>query len=549
MRARGVWLSQKALGPEWSPLAGWLTQPTRPNGVGVVILPPIGYAHSSSHRFLRRVAESLGAHDVTVLRVDYPGTGDSAGHVADVIELDVWRSTLPVAAAFLRDLGVTTLVLIGCQLGATFAMLDGPDENPAGIVTIAPVLSGRRFVRSLRMIGIPSPAEIDGIALGGHYFSGDVLSEIGALSVSEPSGIPLLAIPDQASVDGFLERPAEEAVADPLLVAEISDWVRAVAATEAHPRPPQPQDAVEAIPASTRILTHGGLVVREEFVTVEPDGLAGVLTTAIDSSPSDDLFVLVNSGSDPHTGPGRAWVELARDLATRGHSTLRMDLRGWGESPDGPSVPGRPYDAHGVQDIVRAAQALRHQGTRRIVLGGLCAGAWIALQAAREVDVDVAGVVALNPQLYWQPGDPVEALMSTTRRRRLEEIADIKRNAATGRWDDEDAQGSRPPAAECLDDLVRLGRPASLIFAEADDGLEYLQDRLGRRLRESTESSVIDVVELIGVDHGMHRTWLRQTVFDAVATQIDRILAMSSSFDPVSPRALSREAHLEAGGA
>ena len=32
---------------------------------------------------------------------------------------------------------------------------------------------------------------------------------------------------------------------------------------------------------------------------------------------------------------------------------------------------------------------------------------------------DVDGVIALNPPLYWAPGDPVEALMSTTRQRPL----------------------------------------------------------------------------------------------------------------------------------
>ena len=49
--------------------------------------------------------------------------------------------------------------------------------------------------------------------------------------------------------------------------------------------------------------------------------------------------------------------------------------------------------------------------------------------------------------------------------------------------DDEDERGIRPPAGEWLDDLVRDGRRAALIFTEGDDGLEFLQDRLARRVR------------------------------------------------------------------
>ena len=130
-------------------------------------------------------------------------------------------------------------------------------------------------------------------------------------------------------------------------------------------------------------------------------------------------MVFLNSGSEVHTGPGRAWVEYARGLARPGVEVLRVDFRGWGESPDEGHAPGRPYDEHTVNDAIDVVEARRAQG-RRVVLAGLCAGAWIGLKAATQVRVD--GVIAINPQLYWQPGDPVEALMTTTRARRRSEI-------------------------------------------------------------------------------------------------------------------------------
>src|ERR1700759_3706824 len=53
----GLWLSPPKLEPEFSAVAGWLTRPALRSDFGVVILPPAGYAYSSSHRFWRMLAE------------------------------------------------------------------------------------------------------------------------------------------------------------------------------------------------------------------------------------------------------------------------------------------------------------------------------------------------------------------------------------------------------------------------------------------------------------------------------------------------------------
>jgi hypothetical protein len=34
------------------PLAGWVTRPEQTNGVAVVLLPAVGYGHSTDHRIL-----------------------------------------------------------------------------------------------------------------------------------------------------------------------------------------------------------------------------------------------------------------------------------------------------------------------------------------------------------------------------------------------------------------------------------------------------------------------------------------------------------------
>jgi alpha-beta hydrolase superfamily lysophospholipase len=530
-RTSGLWLSPPEQEPEFSAIAGWLTRPALRSDVGVVILPPAGYAYSSSHRFWRMLAETLAARGITTLRVDYPGTGDSGGAAESLQRLAPWRSVLPTAVAHLtQEEEVQHVVVVGAQLGALLALLDGPELGAAGIVAVAQPQSGRQLVRALKMIGIRAPEDLGGIAVGGYYFPDALLDEIRSLPAPQPADVPSFAVGlENDAVPEFMSRPSEDATFEPGLVLAVADWIDGL------------QIATPAGAGDARAATavhHRGWPLFERFVTLGPDRLVGVLTTAAPvTTVPDDVYVLVNSGSDPHTGPGRAWVELARYLTTVGRATLRVDLRGWGESPDGPSVPGRPGDAHAVDDIARLVEALSENPRRRVVLGGLCSGSWSALAAARATDV--AGLVVLNPPLYWQQGDPVEALIWDTRARRMPEILDIKRAAAEGRWDDEDERGIRPPAGEWLDDLVRQGRRAALIFTEGDDGLVYLQDRLARRVRSVTESGVIRVVEVPGadyVDQTMGRCWQRPVVFEAIAAELTWLLgpAAPAATSPVS---------------
>ncbi len=228
----------------------------------------------------------------------------------------------------------------------------------------------------------------------------------------------------------------------------------------------------------------------------------------------------LNSGSEQHVGPGRAWVEYARELALSDFTSLRLDFSGWGESPDLGHAPGRPYDQHGIGEVGQVVDALRRRGHRRIVLAGLCAGAWISLRAALRTDVD--GVVAINPQMYWQPGDPVEAdIVSETRVRRLPEIRRNKTLGSVGLWSLLDAVGSRPPAAQWLGELTRRGTPVLAVFAEGDDGLEYLEDRTGRAWRRARRSGTIESVSVAGIDHPMHRHWERGSMVRTIADWLD----------------------------
>lgn len=533
------------IGPAERPLMSWLTAPVGGSGsVGVVIVPPVGYEYWSSHRTLRTLAERLAEHGCRVLRFDLDGVGDSAGDQWDPARVEAWRSSVGHAADALRRWGVTSLVVIGLRIGGTFALIQGADVGADAVVAWAPVVRGRRYISELQLLGLPvpeapgSPERSGSVVQAGSVFSAETLADLGAIDLAtlprrpaarvlvvdrddKPASTALLerlralgVEPDhfvRGGTDLVIDRPTEYATVPGDIVDEICRWVG-------------PSDVSAAPPAvgpdrrTTATIGWHGRAVDEELAHLGEKGLVGILTRP--TGTSRGTVVWLNSGSEHHVGPGRAWVEYARELALSGFTSLRLDFSGWGESPDRGHAPGRPYDRHGIGEVGEAVGALRELGHQRIVLAGLCAGAWIALRATLTVDVD--GVVAINPQMYWQPGDPVEAdLVSETRVRRRPEIRRNKRLRSVGLWWLLDVLGVRHPAAAWLGDLESRHTPILAVFAEGDDGLEFLQDRTGRAWRRALRGGLIGSATVAGIDHPMHRHWQRGSMVTAIIAWLD----------------------------
>jgi len=89
-------------------------------------------------------------------------------------------------------------------------------------------------------------------------------------------------------------------------------------------------------------------------------------------------------------------------------------------------------------------RALQAEGFERLAICGLCASAWIALRAV--LHAPVAGVIALNPQLYWNPGDPVNIDWDLIRSLRAAEIRRVELGARYGLWRPDRRTGAPLPA-------------------------------------------------------------------------------------------------------
>ncbi len=129
--------------------------------------------------------------------------------------------------------------------------------------------------------------------------------------------------------------------------------------------------------------------------------LAGILTEPTGGSGALPGVVMVNSGILHRVGACRLHVELARRLAERGFSSLRFDHSGIGDSEA--RRDSLPFEKSAVLEIRQALDWLAgKRGIERFVVLGLCSGADMAFEAARE-DPRITGLVLLDPWAYRTP--------------------------------------------------------------------------------------------------------------------------------------------------
>lgn len=125
--------------------------------------------------------------------------------------------------------------------------------------------------------------------------------------------------------------------------------------------------------------------------------LLGILTRPASGAHSrQPAVVILNTGIVHRVGHHRMYVTLARELAASGHSVLRFDLSGIGDSRSRGEDrdPMTTFQA----DLADAIEMLASQGLESFVVVGLCSGADIALQYGAG-DRRILGLVLLDPSI------------------------------------------------------------------------------------------------------------------------------------------------------
>jgi dienelactone hydrolase len=412
--------------------------------IGAVLCSAAGYEAMCAHRAYRRLAERLAAGGVHALRFDYHGTGDSSGDTDEPERLRAWLASIDAAIDELRALsGVRSVILVGLRLGAALAVLAAEQRTDVdGLVLWAPCISGRAYVRELRVFralaehdaGLSQqPAGPRPGSTAGDVFGPDTLAALSSLDMlgltfagvgralvlprddlpgAEPALVArLLACGVDAQLGGpsgysRMMRDAQDTVVPEDSLAAIARWVCVPSALP-------PRDAGPA-PEGSHILTawtHGARrEVHEEAFRFGPSSrLFGVLSEPASTRvhPGRPAIVYLNVGANHHVGPNRMYVSLARRLAGEGYLGFRMDVAGLGESSLGHGGPQEALYANAsLDDIAHALTFLsERRGVTRFVLVGLCSGAYLAYHGAAR-DARVVGQVLVNPQTFeWKAGD------------------------------------------------------------------------------------------------------------------------------------------------
>jgi len=432
-------------------LFGWLHMPKENarTDLGIVVCKPFGYEAVCAHGSIRAFADACASAGATVLRFDYTGTGDSSGTDTDTDAISQWCSDIRAAMDALRETGhVARFGLLGMRFGALLAgVVADADPSVEHVIAVAPVMSGRRYLRELRAFQVTAPLEASpadlamtqsGLEVNGFRLSKPSVDHLAKIDLARLGArvVPNLLVLDRddlpgathwaealaarganvcyEALPGYLDMVATPHAAQipAAMLSAIAGYVSRQPRTTQPACPPVGHEWSE----SMQLKTPDGSRLIERAVYVDAGRTLFAITTELERPagrpPHRHGVVMLNGGATSHIGPNRMYVELARRWAARGYCVLRLDLAGLGDSATRPGANcNEVYPPGALDDVSAAINFLRRDlAVENVTLAGLCAGAYHALRSAIS-GLHVNTVLLVNPlTFYWKQGSRLSDL-------------------------------------------------------------------------------------------------------------------------------------------
>jgi len=498
--------------------------------------------------------------------------------------VDSWLEDIERARQYLlQTVGLKNVVLFGVRASAFLALESCKVEE--GIILWNPCSSGRSFIRELKVLAKVGTSDGHQAVLesGGLVFDEILQQSIERLKASDfqsQIGRVLLVQRSDRQSDAVLTESLRQR-ATSLHCMTNDDFISAFR----EPHNTQPplgfiESAVEWLRTEYPEITSSGLFVdlsTDQTIrqsTVLPnvtrfveervqniDGLFAILT----HTPGTRSIVLIgNGGSAHHAGANRLHVDLARGLAAQGIDCLRYDLANLGESVDvqtalecGATTPtpeeNNPYPKTAGRDVNAIMSWARQQGYSRVILAGLCAGAYAAFDVARQANSAIPlELVLINPLTFdWQEGMSLDipneysnlqqakayesAAKDWGRWKRLltgnidyqllvRHLFDSTIISFTSRWRDVALRLGLREAPRLAQDLLQIaasGCKLRFYFAERDPGLEILSTAGERCLADLRKQGILRIRTIKGADHTFKRICERDELIRTIIEDME----------------------------
>lgn len=446
------------------PLHCWYHRPREVcRGRGVLLCDPLGSDRMNLHLSYRHLALQLAWSGYPVLRLDYPGTGDSAGSPRDPDRVAAWFEALHRGADTLKQRSrVAELAVMGALFGATLAAgLAAQRRDVSGLVAWGAYASGAEFLRSARAIErmsgssshkrkAPDWREGDLESLG-YLFTAETVEammqlDISSLDLTHLRDACLIPWDEQNGLKGLsaaLQRAGcavthhaaplssgaaslqRQRIPEAVIQAAL-DWLQttegpSASVSAAGVAAASAQTSRDADPLPVQSSFRG---VRERCIRMGPEGAVFGILAEPDGShggaPPELAVVLVNGGNNHRAGINRNYTEWSRRWAQLGVPVLRLDIRGLGDSPPARAAELNVlYRRDTAADLVSAMDWLQANcQISRFVLGGLCAGAFQSLHAART-DRRVIGLWLLELLRFYHDDRAIRIRLARLARRAL----------------------------------------------------------------------------------------------------------------------------------
>lgn len=405
-------------------------QPTH----GILLCPPIGHENIHAHRAMRHLAQKLASAGFGVLRLDYHGVGDSDGTDADPQRVATWLANVGDAASWLREsTGCEKVSLIGVRFGATLAALYAQDHEVENLVMWAPIVSGKRYVRELKALSqaarLTANTGSEALEAVGCVYTQEALqafSQIDLRQLDLRYHQGLIVTSDLAPADDSLvnhlsskggtiqqvAQPGYEAMMAEPHATEVPhaalDFITTWFGDSG-----QPRAATGLALGNQSMPVQNSAGLRETIHSIgSQNELFGITTASVNVRPELPWIVILNGGSAHRVGSGRMHVQLARQFAALGFPSLRVDLGGLGDSlAESEAIENNSYASTAFRDVSAVCEYLTNlQPDRRIVLLGLCSGAYAAFQSAVQLPHPaLLEAMLLNPlTFYWKDGMSID---------------------------------------------------------------------------------------------------------------------------------------------